>query len=196
MKPHSFHATRTAVEQEFGISNLSDIFEEFDEIPVGVGAVAQVHRARLRSISLPSTSKTAQSLEVAVKVLHPNVETLVQNDLLLLQFFGRLISYLPTAQYLSIPDELATFSKMMRAQLDMSLEARNLERFGENFGVGGKGGGVEGVLFPKPVRPFVGSRVLVESFHRGLPLRMFIEKGPTVYDSKFADMGVRAFVVC
>ena len=42
VKPHSFHATRKAVEEGLGIEKLEDVFEEFDEQPVGVGAVAQV----------------------------------------------------------------------------------------------------------------------------------------------------------
>ncbi|KAJ3036340.1 hypothetical protein HDV00_002813 [Rhizophlyctis rosea] len=195
VKPHSFHATRKAVEQGLGIAKLEDVFEEFDEVPVGVGAVAQVHRARLRPsapISHPEpTTSPDLGTECAVKVLHPNVESQVSNDLALIQAFGKLISYLPGAQYLSIPEELATFAHMMELQLDLSVEADNLDKFNANFG---KSGGVEGVIFPRPLRPYVGERVLVETFHRGLSLRMFIEKGPTVFDSKFADMGVRAFV--
>ncbi|KAJ3278211.1 hypothetical protein HK104_002564 [Borealophlyctis nickersoniae] len=168
VRPHSFAATRTAVEEMLEGRKLEEVFEEFDVEPVGVGAVAQ----RPGSVGV----------ECAVKVLHPGVEKRIADDLAVVTFFGGLVSLLKQARYLSVSEELSTFASMMQKQTDMTIEADNLDRFIANFqGTDEKG-------------RRRGKHVLVETFHRGLPMRMFLDKGPTVYDKRFANVGVRAFM--
>ncbi|NIO43706.1 MAG: ubiquinone biosynthesis regulatory protein kinase UbiB, partial [Burkholderiales bacterium] len=58
---------------------LSDYFSEFDQSPGASASVAQVHFARL-----------ADGAEVAVKVLRPGVERVVQRDLEVLYTLARL----------------------------------------------------------------------------------------------------------
>ena len=59
---------------------------------------------------------------------------------------------------------LAEFRKFMTRQLDLRVEARNLERFGHNFAKS------ESVRFPKPIRRFCREHVLVETFEAGRPV--------------------------
>ncbi|TPX64791.1 hypothetical protein CcCBS67573_g08318 [Chytriomyces confervae] len=104
---------------------FDDLFEEFDERPVGVGAIAQVYKARLKS----------NKQQVAVKILHPNVVSLIQTDLVILESGATLLTRMfpNTLQWLSLRDEVAVFSDMMRAQTDLRTEASNLSTFQENF---------------------------------------------------------------
>lgn len=44
---HSLHRTKTTVEAAFGGRPFDSIFTEFDETPLGVGAIAQVYKAKL-----------------------------------------------------------------------------------------------------------------------------------------------------
>ncbi|OZJ06769.1 hypothetical protein BZG36_00292 [Bifiguratus adelaidae] len=46
--PHPFKATRRTIEHAFGGRRLEDIFEDLEEQPLGIGAIAQVYKAKLR----------------------------------------------------------------------------------------------------------------------------------------------------
>lgn len=189
VKPHSLADTKKSIQTLYGKA-MEDVFDEFDALPVGTGAVADVYRGLLKA-----TEKTPP-FEVAIKVLRPNIRTKVSIDLLLLTAIGRLLSLVPGAKYLSISEELATFGRMMRNQMDLRIEARNLESFLDNFeGLDAKGKrkGVANVTFPKPLK--WNRDVLVETFHRGLLLRELLENGPTPFDQQLADIGVNAFMV-
>ncbi|KAJ3060435.1 hypothetical protein HDU99_005927, partial [Rhizoclosmatium hyalinum] len=92
---------------------IEDVFIEFDPIPVGVGAVAQVHRAVLKPQYVPSDIIGSKGSEarVAVKVLHPGIVPLIEMDLTLLQLGGKLVNMvMPGAKYLAIDEELETFA--------------------------------------------------------------------------------------
>ncbi|XP_006457057.1 hypothetical protein AGABI2DRAFT_146704 [Agaricus bisporus var. bisporus H97] len=51
-KPHSLEQTRQVIERVFE-QPFDDVFEEFDEHPIGTGAIAQVYRATLKNDLLP-----------------------------------------------------------------------------------------------------------------------------------------------
>ncbi|KAJ3091119.1 hypothetical protein HK102_001636 [Quaeritorhiza haematococci] len=167
------------IREDLGIS-IDDAFESFDKTPVGVGAVAQVYRADLKD--------TNGAKSVAVKVLHPYAKSSVEQDLSLLRLAASILGVVPKLRYLSIPDEIETFSKMMRDQLDLRVEASNLEKFRKNFA------DRLGISFPEPVWELTSENVLVESFEDGIPLHKFLLNGPTVYDHKLAELGVKTFM--
>ncbi|KAJ3020256.1 hypothetical protein HKX48_001082 [Thoreauomyces humboldtii] len=181
VRPHSARDSRKAIERMYGVEALEEVFEEFDVVPVGVGAVAQVHRAVLKP-HFPDL----RGEEVAIKVLHPGIRHRVKTDLVLVELFARFVSLLPGTSHLAIRDEVATFARMMRDQLDLRVEAWNLQVFRKNFL------GVEDVAFPKPIS--CGRDVLVETFHRGLLLRDVLDNGPTGFDGAIADAGIKAFM--
>ncbi|KAI8930017.1 ABC1 family-domain-containing protein [Entophlyctis helioformis] len=185
--PHSFAVTRETVERDLLRGDkLETVFEWFEETPVGTGAVAQVHRAKLRNI--PSLGSHAGQ-EVAVKVLHPNVESLIQADLGVLALVGSILSAVPGADLMSVTEEIELFGRMIERQLDLRIEAANLDRFAFNFGKSNPG-----VFLPVAVRPLVAARAMVETFVHGIPLRTIIERGPTVFDERVAVVGLRSFL--
>ncbi|KAI9096566.1 hypothetical protein DFS34DRAFT_146384 [Phlyctochytrium arcticum] len=82
------------IEQEYGL-RLEDMFEEFDEIPIGVGAIPQVHKGVLK----PSeATKSCSTLRCAVKVLLPGVAYMINADLTIMWAVASLINLLPDAE--------------------------------------------------------------------------------------------------
>ncbi|KAJ2766416.1 hypothetical protein IWQ57_004371, partial [Coemansia nantahalensis] len=178
-RAHPAQASRAAIAEAFGVASIDEVFESFDDTPLGAGAVAQVHRARL----------AREHQDVAVKVLHPGVESQINRDLRLMAWGARVLNMLPGMQWLSIPEEVAVFSDMMRAQLDLRVEARNAALFAANFA------GRSGVAFPR-MGPAVDSpRVLVEGFCDGVPLRAFLDtNGVGPFDRALGARGLDAFL--
>ncbi|KAL8382430.1 hypothetical protein RB595_006286 [Gaeumannomyces hyphopodioides] len=215
---HSLHATRRIVEAAFNGMPFDSIFDEFDETPLGVGAIAQVYRAKLkpglaspadvdvggggggrgrrRGISvrkkvetvLKSTPKRVPSSYVAVKVLHPRVERTVRRDLRIMGFFAAAINAIPTMHWLSLPDEVAQFGEMMRLQLDLRIEAANLTVFRNHFRDRST------AWFPFPYPEFTTRNVLIEEFATGIPLADFMENGSGVFQHDIAAEGLDAFL--
>ncbi|UKZ76428.1 hypothetical protein TrVFT333_004132 [Trichoderma virens FT-333] len=195
---HSMRVTRRTVEEAFNGRNFEDIFDEFHETPLGVGAIAQVYKAKLkpdlaapqdlgavpkepRPLSqnvkdrvrtvLKSSPNQVPSTYVAVKVLHPNVDRIVRRDLKIMGFFATLLNTIPTIEWLSLPDEVSQFGEMMKLQLDLRIEAANLETFRKNFS------GRTTASFPFPYSEFTTRNVLIEEFAQGIPLADFMENG-------------------
>lgn len=175
-RPHSFEKTRLTIMREFGESFFDSIQFE-DQNPIGSGAVGQVYLA----------TQTSNRKKLAVKVLHPDVESAIEVDLSIMKAFAAVLNYLPSFRYLSLDEEVAVFSNMMRQQLDLSIEASNLSRFRNNFS------NSLDVKFPTPL--FSSKSVLVEEYRTGVPLDTFLKNGPTPFDQSIAKSGLNAFMV-
>lgn len=209
---HSMKVTRATVERAFG-RRFEDIFEEFQEHPLGVGAIAQVYKARLKpdlaafdeeksappptlreraqktvDPMLKSTPNRVPSNYVAIKVLHPKIERVVRRDLRIMGFFASIINAVPTMEWLSFPDEVKQFGEMMRLQLDLRIEAANLTIFRKNFR------NRSTAWFPYPYSQYTTRQVLVEEFATGMPLEHFLRNGGGVFQKEIADEGLDAFL--
>jgi ubiquinone biosynthesis protein len=149
LPPFAFAEVRRAVEQQLG-KPLTELFEEFDELPVAAASVAQVHRARLRGHS-----------EVAVKVLRPNVRAQVERDGTLLTLGAKLLALHPVIRLSDPVGFTREFVRGLVRQTDLSIEAANYEQFRQNFA------GDPRIAFPKVYSEFTGERVLVMEFVRG-----------------------------
>ena len=80
----SMDQVRRVIESEYklkiGISRLEDVFDVFEEAPIGTASLAQVHRARLRR-SPDSYETEIEPKWVAVKVQHGNLSRTASMDL-------------------------------------------------------------------------------------------------------------------
>ena len=211
---HSLATTKRIIRKAFGGREFAEIFDEFDEKPLGVGAIAQVYRAKLKpDLAIPgdpdveqsknlrqnirknvdalvkSTPQRVPSSYVAIKVLHPRVERIVRRDLRIMAFFAALINGIPTMEWLSLPDEVQQFGEMMRLQLDLRIEAANLSRFRRNFR------DRTTAWFPYPYTEYTTRQVLIEEFANGIPLDAFLDNGAGVFQQEIADEGLDAFLV-
>ncbi|BFZ53551.1 hypothetical protein PYCC9005_000576 [Savitreella phatthalungensis] len=205
---HPLWQTKRIIRKAFGGRKFDEIFEEFDDKPLGVGAIAQVYKAKLKKDLLPDHAASAGSKKkraltplvvqtlpesrpsnsVAIKVLHPRVEKTVHRDLRIMKFFAQALNSIPTLEWFSFPDEVAQFSEMMRLQLDLRIEANNLSQFRENFRERSQ------VTFPFPYHEYTTRSVLIEEYAHGLPLSHFLEVGSGVYNNDLADTGLDAFL--
>jgi len=202
---------------------FSEVFEEFQEDPMGIGAVGQVYRATLRQDLLPpsylserhrsphskSSSSTTQlqhtfglafpedassplipTSDVAIKILHPKVHKTISRDIKIMSFFAKVLNLIPGAEWLSLPEEVEVFSKMMFDQLDLRNEARNLDRFEKNFGERRSA-----ISFPRPLKSFSTRELLIEEFEDAVPLKWFLNNGGAGFDHRIANLGLDAFLV-
>lgn len=164
-KEHNFKATRKILRETFNGVELDEIFDEFPETPIGCGAIAQVYLAKLND-RFTGTNDKHDSL-VAVKVVHPRVETNISRDLKIMSFFANLIDCIPTMEWLSLPEEVEQFSILMNLQLDLRIESYNLNKFREKFSKSND------VTFPKP--RFSSKKVLIEDRVYGISMNKILE---------------------
>ena len=210
---HSLRRTKRIIEDAFDGRAFEEIFEEFQEKPLGVGAIAQVYRAKLKpsfaatgdsdvteqptltqrarknlDALAKSTPQRSPSSYVAIKVLHPSIERNVRRDLRIMAFFAAIINAVPTMEWLSFPDEVAQFGEMMKLQLDLRIEAANLTMFRQHFK------DRTTAWFPYPYSDYTTRQVLIEEFAHGIPLADFLENGGGVFQKEIADEGLDAFL--
>ena len=217
--PHAFKHTKRVLEHAFQ-KPFDEIFESFDRTPVGVGAVGQVYKARVRHNLLPPSYLEAKhhresqlpdaaqrigeelalmyehdeerrpTAAVAIKVLHPHVRRTIGLDIRIMRFFANTLNALPGMKWVSLPEEVHQFATLMFSQLDLRHEAYNLARFERNFARRNSA-----ISFPRPLLDFCSKDVLVEEMIDAVPLKYFLRLGGLDYDARIADLGLDAFLV-
>ncbi len=100
-----------------------EVFAEFDRTPLASASMAQVYRARLHS-----------GEEVVVKVLKPGLKETIDADLRLLAWLAEVIEQQSPDLARFHPRQLVRqLATAMHNELDLTQEAKNTQRFGENF---------------------------------------------------------------
>ena len=162
--PHSWAHTRRELQKSFGGDWSSHI--ELGEI-LGSGCIAQVYKGII-------SDDDGKQQEVAVKVMHPNVEDDIDCDLDLMRLSYHILERLPfdvfkNIKWLNVPGFIDEMEHMLKIQLDLRTEAHNLERFDENF----KDNDL--IIFPKLIDGYEPTKsVLVETFCEGKPIMEYI----------------------
>ncbi|KAJ9085315.1 hypothetical protein DSO57_1015333 [Entomophthora muscae] len=114
---------------------------------------------------------------------------IVEGDLRVMGFLAKILNLVPTLSWLSLPDEVETFGAMMRAQLDLRIEAQNLLQLRENFDA------IFTAKFPRPLVDWVSSHVLVEKYEFGVPMKYFLQaKERSPYDVSISAIGLDCFL--
>jgi aarF domain-containing kinase len=144
----------------------------------------------LTPVILPESKPSVPTAAVAIKVLHPRVSKLIERDLTIMSFFAHLITLFPGMQWVSLPEEVEVFGRMMYGQLDLTKEADNLVTFEQNFMTRNAP-----VTFPRPLRIWSTRDLLVEEFQTAIPLELFLKNGGGPYDDQLAELGLDAFLV-
>lgn len=108
--------------EDLGISSLSDLFLEFDPVPVASASLAQVHRARLRT-----DARWPKAPVVAVKVQHRGLSEASLGDIATVQFLVSAAQHLfaGSFDYQWLVDEIRD---NLPRELDFEEERRNGER--------------------------------------------------------------------
>jgi len=156
--PHSFSATTRIMEEAFG-ADWSDWIRITARETVGSGCIGQVYKGVM--------SKNGTEVPVAIKILHPNVASGIDADLDIMRLLARVLTTVDrTTAWLNPEGIVDEFEKMLRPQLDLNVEANNLNKFRENFSDDDQ------VNFPEPL--LWSDKVLVEEFVDGLSLEAFL----------------------
>nr|XP_002197606.4 uncharacterized aarF domain-containing protein kinase 2 [Taeniopygia guttata] len=149
------------------------------------GSGMSLMEQRAKPLLSTSPSSARHLVPVAIKVLHPGLVHQVQMDLFFMKMGSRIIGLLPGFKWLSLTEIVEEFEKLMMQQIDLRYEARNLERFRQNFL------DVDFVKFPTPLWPLVTADVLVETFEESEPISHYlhVEIG-TELRQRLARMGM------
>jgi ubiquinone biosynthesis protein len=114
---------RAAIARELG-RPVEAIFARFDDRPLAAASIGQVHRATLRD----------GGGDVVVKVRRPNLEAVLQQDLeILVGLAGLLEENVPETRQFAPRAMAEEFRRAVQQEVDLSREARNIERFAANF---------------------------------------------------------------
>ena len=113
---------RAIVERELK-APIASLFARFDETPLASASIAQVHAAVL-----------PDGREVVVKVLRPNVEHLIERDLVLLRALAKLAARRhPNADKIRPQEIVEEIEKTLHHELDLQREGANESLLRRNF---------------------------------------------------------------
>jgi predicted unusual protein kinase regulating ubiquinone biosynthesis (AarF/ABC1/UbiB family) len=142
-------------------------FASFAARPIAAASLGQVHEAR-----------DADGNRLAVKILYPNVATIIRIDLRVLGWALKVYrAFVPIRQ---IDKVHAQLTDMLERETDLENEARCIERMAANFA------GDPDVLFPVPIARWSSKTVLTMSFMDGVKISK---------KNALADLGLDPYAV-
>ena len=144
----SFGRVRRVIEHDLD-ARVRELFADFEEEPVAVASVGQVHRAR-----------THNGEDVAVKVQHPGAAEAVEADLRNLGLVGPIIKRV--APGIDVGALLAEIRERISDELDYEVEAQHQRRLERRFR------GHPHVRLPRVHTDLSARRVLVTEYVNGL----------------------------
>jgi ubiquinone biosynthesis protein len=148
--PQSYKAIRVTFVASFG-KQPHEVFTKFEQVPIAAASLGQVHEAR-----------NAAGDRLAVKILYPNVVTIINVDLRVLGWALRVYrNFVPLQQIERVHEQL---SDMLARETDLANEARCIERMAKNFA------GDPDVLFPRIYPEWSSSTVMTMSFMDGVKI--------------------------
>lgn len=155
----SFKEVQEILETELGRDPF-DLFESIEEDPIAAASISQVHRARLKN----------SDEKVVIKVQRPGITKTIEADIQILHFVASSLEKLrEDFRLYNLSAIVQEFQRSIYEELDFSLEARNVERFRENFPE------IEGIDLPKIHWPCSTSKVLTMTEMNGTPLSQLSE---------------------
>ncbi|QMT30785.1 ubiquinone biosynthesis regulatory protein kinase UbiB [Alysiella filiformis] len=120
--PFDADLSRQQIERALG-KPIHELYAEFETQPIASASIAQVHKARLFS-----------GEEVAVKVLRPNLDKVIEQDLALMKFGAIWLERLfADGKRLKPREVVAEFDKYLHDELDLMREAANASQLGRQF---------------------------------------------------------------
>ncbi len=175
--PIPFEAVRDAVEGAVGRS-LAEIFATFDTDCLAAASVAQVHRATLFT-----------GEKVAVKIVRPGIARKIREDIRLMYGLAqRIESLFEIGRILAPVNLVREFERTIFKELDMFIEAGNLEKFGRYFEAGDE------IHIPRVHWDYTSRSILVMEYIPGIKMDQVAAIRENGIDPKrIALIGLRSF---
>ncbi len=157
---------------------MAEIFDRFEAEPFASASIAQVHGAHLKD-----------GRDVIVKVLRPDIETVIRRDVgLLYTIAGLAERYWSEGRRLRPRDVVAEFEKTIFDELDLQREAANASQLRRNFA------GSTLLYVPEIDWPLSRRNVMVQERISGMPISDIAALRSAGTDmKKLAEMGVEIF---
>jgi len=120
--PVPFDDLLPQVEQALGRSPF-EVFSNLEREPYAAASIAQVHRAKL-----------ASGTPVILKIRRPGIEAKIDADLRILERLAHLVEReIPEVRRYQPVQVVSQLRGSLERELDLAVEARNMERFARNF---------------------------------------------------------------
>lgn len=149
-EPQPYEKVRYRFRAEFN-ADPEELFLEFDRRPLAAASLGQVHVGRVKD-----------GRKVAVKFLHPNMESLIRRDLRALKYAVALIRWF--YGHLDFRGHLNEFSNMIQMEIDYQNEAENMRRVRDNFEDDPR------IIVPAVIEELSRSTVLTTEYIEGIPI--------------------------
>ncbi len=157
--PFPAEDSQRIIEEELG-QDIDDIFAEFYNKPIAAGSIGQVHEATL---------KTGE--EVVVKVQRPNIRKKVRADMEIIDRIAKMIEDIyPESEMYHPQETMQEFNKMLKREMDYTIEGRNIQRFYMAFK------DEETTIVPKVHWEYLTKRVLVMENIQGKSIRLAMDR--------------------
>ncbi|MGS2717872.1 ubiquinone biosynthesis regulatory protein kinase UbiB [Eionea flava] len=157
---------------------VNSVFKDFSSEPLASASIAQVHTAVLKD-----------GREVVVKVIRPNIKTVIEKDIsLLLWIAKRVEQWLPDGKRLRPVEIVEDYSRTIFDELDLQREAANASQLRRNFEHSPL------LYVPEIIWEYSSNKILVMERIYGIPIANIDELNAQATDmKKLAERGVEIF---
>ena len=156
-----------------------EYFQSIDEEPMASASIGQVFRAVLKN-----------GEKVVLKVRRDNIDTIVETDLVIMKDMAKFLEkYDVNAKNINLLYIVETFENMLKKELSLINERKNIERFENNFK------GNEHIHVPVVYKKLSNNRILCMEFIEGIKItdKEKIEK--TGFNPKeIASLGLELYI--
>jgi len=159
------------------------LYVDFNPIPVASASVAQVHHAWLRK------ANGKRGHEVAIKILRPNIQSVIEQDLAVLYRLASLLGkLLPDVRRLHLHEIVLEFDKSLHGELDLMREAANASQLKRNFS------DENTLLVPEIYFDYCAREVMTMQWMIGIPISKLNKLHKKDIDlPKLAKLGINIF---
>lgn len=167
-----------ALESEFNIS-VKDYFREIQKEPLATASIAQVYKAVLLDGS-----------PVILKLRKPDVQSVIEDDLLLIKDIEKLISaYSEIGEKLNLKQAISTFERSLLEEVSLTNERNNILQFRLNFKNNKE------TYVPKVYEEFSNNNILCMEFIDGIKVTdKSVLLANDIDPVKVSEAGLRLFV--
>ena len=151
LEPFSHKKVSNILHQEFG-DDFDKIFKEFNFTPVASASIAQVHKARLHN-----------DLEVAVKILRPNIHKTMMRDISTLRLLTKICYLFSKFLAKTFKDVGDLLDQTAKYELDLLHEGANGSKLRDDMI------GTKGFYVPQIFWQYSSTKILVIEWIDGIP---------------------------